>query len=56
MCCGRSVVQKYGSSGGDSPKGWVVKYPDSRSEVKATEISARVAAALVPGATVTRQE
>ena len=48
MCCGRSVVQKHSSSGGES-SGWVVKYPDGNTQVKTTEISARLAAALVPG-------
>lgn len=50
MCCGNKVVKDYGPGGAASSTGWVVTYPDGKTEVKTTEIMARLAAARVPNA------
>jgi hypothetical protein len=51
MCCGNTIAQTYGQQGDDSTQnGWVVTYPNGVKESKTSETSARLAAALVPGA------
>lgn len=50
MCCGNSVATTYGTSGAGEPTGWTVTYPNGATETKTTEVAARLAAALVPGA------
>jgi hypothetical protein len=51
MCCGNNIVATYGAgSSGEEPTGWVVTYPNGVTETKQTEVAARLAAALVPGA------
>jgi hypothetical protein len=50
MCCGNTIAATYGASGGSEQTGWIVTYPNGITETKATEIAARLAAALVPGA------
>lgn len=54
MCCGNKIARDYGPAGSSEQTGWVVTYPDGKSESKNTEIAARMAAALVPGATYKR--
>lgn len=50
MCCGNNIVRDYGQAGGTESSGWTVTYPNGVKEQKATEVAARLAAALVPGA------
>lgn len=54
MCCGNKIVRDYGPSAGAEASGWVVSYPDGKKETKGTEVAARMAAALVPGASYKR--
>lgn len=52
MCCGSTVASSYGPGGSAdrSGGGWVVTYPNGVKETKASEVAARMAASLVPGA------
>lgn len=49
MCCGSRRVSSSGTSSSEVT-GWVVTYPDGTKQSKSTEVAARMAAALVPGA------
>jgi len=54
MCCGRTVVTNQAARRVATPTGWVVTYPDGKSETKTSEIAARLAAGRVTGATYAR--
>lgn len=52
MCCGNRVVRARQASTADE---WVVSFPDGTTTVKSSEVSAKLAAARVPGATVSKR-
>jgi len=56
MCCGNTIARNYGQAGDSQQTGWVVTYPNGATETKTTEVAARLAAALVPGAKYVKAE
>lgn len=52
MCCGStSSDNPAAAGGGQTGEGWIVIYPNGVQQTKSNEIAAKLAAALVPGAT-----
>lgn len=52
MCCGNRVVQARKTA---SAEEWIVTFPDGSTVTKASEVSAKLAAARSPGATVAKR-
>lgn len=53
MCCGNRVVVRREAAAATE---WVVKHTDGTETVKPSEVSAKLAAARSPGATITQRQ